>query len=718
MGLYDMCFKPEIDKVEMEAWDETRKTAPPLLFHPEATFKKYWDIGSVVLILYSCCSVPYFLAMGNEPVGLLIIWDRLVDILFITDIFLNFITARFVDSEDGPVLVTGYGGIASLYAQGWFLPDFLSSFPFDLLVSAIYPPEDVNPEAIRMAKLGRILRMLKILRMVRIKKLLTKLQYALGLKNGAVDIVQFFMFIVFAAHFNACAFYVRGESDNPRSWTRGGCFTTPLEEVAWDEFYSYKKGYLNLMDYDEDFIIRNPDPDAMSEQAIADELSLGVIEQFVPMMMWKTDQIRQLKPFSFDADPMGCGCAAPDSCSRPDGDMTTDCETGFTQGDAATCPAPCVFVESDGNLEQQCVDKPNAYWATFYWSIVTMTTVGYGDYYPITTDERYYCLWAMGISAVVFAFAMTSICTFIINLNTNEVYKQNRFDELIGYMGTCKVDAIFQRRCIDYFGWKTGDKSMAAYYNLDMITSEEFKTVAAGEIFESCYETWMRAHCPLANACTHDLFRDICRHLHLNVYGPKDTICASGVPGVSDMHVLCLGKMAIIHPRTKEFMLGHQVYGTQAMFGLNMYPSSVEALDFCDVYSISAVVFKECLENVGMNILQFEVDLRSRGTYDKAPPYLTLYDDWAPHGEECSPHLGDHSKDQFKDLTSTLICKQPFPDKGAEHLALQEFDQRQRAYISVLLMNKRKFGKAEAPTAVEPLDQAGSSQQGEEEGEE
>ena len=676
-----MCLKPEIDKVQMTAWDEQRKVSPPVIFHPEAAFKSKWDIGSVVLILYSCCSVPYFLSMGNEPEGILVIWDRLVDVLFIVDIFFNFMTARYVDTEDGPVLVTNYGGIASLYVQGWFLPDFLSSFPFDLLVAAIFPPEEITPEAVRMAKLGRILRMLKILRMVRIKKLLTKLQYAMGLKNGAVDIVQFFMFIVFAAHFNACAFYVRGQSEDPRSWTRGACFAPPIDEEAWDNFYSYKSGFLNLPDYDEDFILRHPDPTGMSAQAVSDELKDGVISKFVPLMMWKTDQVRQLKPFAFDEDPMGCGCVNA----------------------------------TEGNIEAQCVDKPNAYWASFYWSIVTMTTVGYGDYYPITSDERYYCLWAMGISAVVFAFAMTSICTFIINLNTNEVYKQNRFDELIGYMSTCKVDRIFQRRCIDYFAWKTGDKSMAAYYNLDMITSEEFKTVAAGEIFEACYEPFMRGHCPLANACTHELFRDICRHLHLNVYGPRDTICAHGVPGASDMHVVNLGKMAVVHPRTKEHMLGHQVYGTQALFGLKMYPASVEAMDFCDVYSISAVVFKECLENVGMNILQFEVDLRARGTFDKAPPYLTLYDDWKPLGDkECSPHLGDHTSQQFKDLTSTLICKQPFENKTAERVALQEFDQRQRAYISVLLMNKRKFGKAEAPTAVEPLDQSGDDQQGEE----
>ena len=171
MGVYSLCFAPDIDDAEQEQWDEVRKSAPPCIMHPEATFRKYWDIGSVFCILYSCYTVPYFMALEAEPTGTIKYVDTAVDILFIVDIILVFMTARIVLTEDGPVTVVDMGQIAVLYFKGWFIPDFLSSFPFDAVIAATTNCGDMNPETARVAKLGRIFRLLKILRMVRTQDL-------------------------------------------------------------------------------------------------------------------------------------------------------------------------------------------------------------------------------------------------------------------------------------------------------------------------------------------------------------------------------------------------------------------------------------------------------------------------------------------------------------------------------------------------------------------
>jgi hypothetical protein len=367
-------------------------------------------------------------------------------------------------------------------------------------------------------------------------------------------------------------------------------------------------------------------------------------------------------------------------------------------------------------IANDCDDKETRYWSSFYWSIVTMTTVGYGDVLPITHDERGWCLFAMGISAVIFAFAMTSICTFIININQNDVYKQSRFDELIGYMHTCKVNHNFQRRAIEYFGYKTGDKSLGAFYNFESITAEEFRTESARDVFETIYGPFM-VRVPLWNSCNKGLFRDLCRHLHLNVYGPKDVVCVKNMLGSGcDMHILAKGKLGVVHPDTEEVIEGHNVYGTAALFGLKSYPSTVIATDFSDVYSLNAVVFREVIRANQINVLQFEVDMQERGFWTENHPYMCKYDDWKPHGASfedeipradmqetgtqvaCHPRLGDWATGQFDDLSQTAILKKKFasPEEEMEELAM--FDRRQRAFISKLLLTKRRLGTSDITT--------------------
>eukprot|EP00959_Pyramimonas_sp_CCMP1952_P078592 1642670-Pyramimonas_sp.AAC.1 len=51
------------------------------------------------------------------------------------------------------------------------------------------------------------------------------------------------------------------------------------------------------------------------------------------------------------------------------------------------------------------------YIASFYWALVTMTTIGYGDIQPSTTAERVFEIFAMLIGTSVFAYVVGSLVT-------------------------------------------------------------------------------------------------------------------------------------------------------------------------------------------------------------------------------------------------------------------------------------------------------------------
>jgi Ion transport protein len=116
---------------------------------------------------------------------------------------LNFLSA-FHDDDleivDEPKL------IVKEYVTGWFLPDFISVFPFELIIDK----GGVNKLArfMRIGKVYKIIRMLKMVRLIKIAKvrnqLIKNLQEILKISVGMERLVFLLMLFLLFVHIVAC----------------------------------------------------------------------------------------------------------------------------------------------------------------------------------------------------------------------------------------------------------------------------------------------------------------------------------------------------------------------------------------------------------------------------------------------------------------------------------------------------------------------------------
>lgn len=194
----------------------------PCLIYPEDPFKElFWDTLLSFILLATCLLVPFTLAFSEELES--VKWynqlNYVIDLFFLLDIFINFNTAFYREDYE---IETSHKNIAINYLRGWFLIDFLSIIPLDLILSgeqeeiegdienSTTDSSNIN-EVVRIAKLSKLYRLIKVTRLVRLLRVARRSKQmmrnvrAMVVRGQAIERLIFFVLIlVLCSHFLAC----------------------------------------------------------------------------------------------------------------------------------------------------------------------------------------------------------------------------------------------------------------------------------------------------------------------------------------------------------------------------------------------------------------------------------------------------------------------------------------------------------------------------------
>jgi len=105
------------------------------VIHPES--RRIWDIITMLLVVYTALWIPFVVAFAPQVPAGMVIFDSLVDLIFLTDVVFNMFTGFF--DRRTRALVTDRRLIARSYLLGWFVVDIVSAIPVDLISLAVSP---------------------------------------------------------------------------------------------------------------------------------------------------------------------------------------------------------------------------------------------------------------------------------------------------------------------------------------------------------------------------------------------------------------------------------------------------------------------------------------------------------------------------------------------------------------------------------------------------
>ena len=159
----------------------------------------------MVALFYLAWVTPYRVAFDAAAYGVAFWFEFAVDIYFILDVFLNFVTGFWQDMDDGTtVLISAPRPIAWQYLTTWFIVDVVACAPVDLVTRGVkgelgcsFNPAGctsgattgaVNGGALKMLKMLRIFRLLKLARLFRVSRLVMRYQDKLIYYHSFINI--------------------------------------------------------------------------------------------------------------------------------------------------------------------------------------------------------------------------------------------------------------------------------------------------------------------------------------------------------------------------------------------------------------------------------------------------------------------------------------------------------------------------------------------------
>jgi hypothetical protein len=178
-----------------------------------------------------------FIPSSND-IDVLFLINRAVDLVFFYDMFVQTRTP-YRDKATGKLVRSGWK-IARKYWTGWGPLDLISVIPFELLGFA--QGEATNASQLRILRVLRLMKLVKLLRLFRASRKLKQVTVYINLRYTSMQLLKFFVMIVFLVHWFACGFRIaaeRSDESEEAGWVDHLAAAHNTTAVLMDPLYVY-----------------------------------------------------------------------------------------------------------------------------------------------------------------------------------------------------------------------------------------------------------------------------------------------------------------------------------------------------------------------------------------------------------------------------------------------------------------------------------------------
>ncbi|MCK5736430.1 MAG: ion transporter [Spirochaetaceae bacterium] len=305
------------------------------------------------------------------------------------------------------------------------------------------------------------------------------------------------------------------------------------------------------------------------------------------------------------------------------------------------------------------------YLEAFYWTVTTLTTIGYGDITPSNPVQFIYVIFIMLLGAAIYGFIIGNIANIIANIDVAKSQFREKIDNIDTFLKYRDIPNELQKRIHDYYDylWESRRGYEESIILGDLPTS--LKTQVAFFLNRDIIEK-----IPLFKNASREFVRDIILNLTPVIYTPGDAVVTFGEIGY-EMYFISRGEVDVTNEEgtiTYATLTSGQFFGEIALLLSTPRTATVKARGYCDLYVLDKETFDNILQRYprfAKNVEELAEERRKElGLEKEDDEYIEIVEDGSPGPTGPVPIAPDSPTHQV--LEDSVIRISWLPMNGAE----------------------------------------------------
>jgi len=258
--------------------------------------------------------------------------------------------------------------------------------------------------------------------------------------------------------------------------------------------------------------------------------------------------------------------------------------------------------------------KPNTdcvtnYISSLYWTVTTLTSVGYGDILPVTNSQRLYAILVQITGIGVFGYLIGNVVTILSRLDAGHARYKDDVEHLSTAAKRRGLSKDLQRRVLEYYRYVRDEKTGYDESVFLQTLPDSLRTEVALNLKKEFIED-----IPLFRNASEQFITAITLELELVVATPGDYVFKADDPA-NAMYFVISGTLDVLDKKEEQLLAKlakGDFFGEIALVKNIPRSATIRATTYCNLYKLRRKTFKSVVSHYPEIADQIEQQARMR----------------------------------------------------------------------------------------------------------